>query len=471
MSAPVSRLDGVVPGFARALRTFRSAAATVPAYREFLDAHGVDPATVHTPDDFAAVPAVTKQNYVAAYPRNELFPAGAITGAGIWSTSTGSSGTPTYWPRGPVAAEQSIIQYDRLFRHSFASHEIPTLLVIGFALGNWIGGTYTLAAALELPRLGHKLSVVAPGFDLDAILANIAELGPHYAQVVLAGYPPFLKDVLDAAGPQVRSQRIRLLMAGEKISETWRDRVLAPIDAPAAQSSLIYGTADAGIMGFETPTTIALRRAAGDDPALHEALFGAVDVAPTFVEYDPRLRFTEVDADGHLLFTVAGAMPLVRYRIKDEGSVLSATEVANLAGTQGIPFTTAAERAGFIALRGRSDVAASFYAVKLYPESIKPVLERPDLAAVLSGKFSLSVPDPDADRPDLVLDVELARNAGGDAALAAVVRERVVAQLIRTSTEYRALHADKGAAAEPVVRLHTFGSTTFRYDVKVRWAS
>ena len=86
-------------------------------------------------------------------------------------------------------------------------------------------------------------------------------------------------------------------MAGENISEAWRDYILKRIgkEGKADHTCLIYGTADAGIMGHETPTTIAARRLARNDPRLNVALFGDDDVQPTFVEYQPDFRFTETD--------------------------------------------------------------------------------------------------------------------------------------------------------------------------------
>uniref|UniRef100_UPI0024541076 hypothetical protein n=1 Tax=Nocardia abscessus TaxID=120957 RepID=UPI0024541076 len=47
----------------------------------------------------------------------------------------------------------------------------------------------------------------------ETILANIAELGTRYDQVVIAGYPPFVKDVLDHAPEEVLRQDLRVLLA------------------------------------------------------------------------------------------------------------------------------------------------------------------------------------------------------------------------------------------------------------------
>ena len=103
---------------------------------------------------------------------------GDIAEAGTSSTSSGSSGKPTYWPRDSTPLEQSIDLYDTIFRQKLQSHERATLAVVGFAMGNWIGGTYTYTGIQHLRVLGHRLSVIAPGIDVATILSNIADLGP-----------------------------------------------------------------------------------------------------------------------------------------------------------------------------------------------------------------------------------------------------------------------------------------------------
>jgi phenylacetate-CoA ligase len=119
-------------------------------------------------------------------------------------------------------------------------------------------------------------------------------------------------------------------------------------------------------MGHETPTTIAARRLARNDPQLNVALFGDDDVQPTFVEYQPNFRFIETDEDGYLLFTVDSTFPLIRYRINDRGRVVTASELAHLLGQCGheLAVQTSTEDAGFIALGRRADIVATFYALR-----------------------------------------------------------------------------------------------------------
>ncbi|MFI7000852.1 phenylacetate--CoA ligase family protein [Nocardia sp. NPDC050175] len=471
MTALLSPEPGGEPGFVRALDIFRRAARDVPAYRAHLDRHGIDPDSVRTPADFARVDVVTKDGYLRRNPLGALVWHGDISEAGTWSSSSGSSGKPTYFPRDLMSLQESIEFYSRMLCQSFDSAGRSTLLVVGFAMGNWIGGTYTYQAVLELRRRGHRVSVVAPGIDAETILANIADLGPSYDQVVLAGYPPFAQDVLDRADKQVRAMNLGVLLAGENISEEWRDHILDRIGQPDRpdRTCLIYGTADAGVMGHETPTTIAIRRLARTDARLRRELFGDDDPAlPTFVEYDPHLRYTETDEQGRFLFTVDSALPLVRYRINDEGTILTAWRVAAALRRCGyrIPVRTSTFGAGFLVLRRRSDVAASFYAVKLYPESIRAALEAAAVRELVTGKFVLATVSDAAFAQTLDLRVELRESVEPTGELVAQLRQLVTAALDRTNSEYRKLRTVLDAAAEPAITLVPFGSSGFRYSVK-----
>lgn len=458
-----------VAGFDQALEVFRTAVDRVPAYAKFLGEHGVDPAAIRTPAEFAALPPVTKDNYFQAYRRNDLLAGGDIGVAGIWSSSSGSTGRPGYWARDEIAHAQGVVLHGRILRQ-FGAHRRRTLVVVAFAMGNWIGGTYTMRSVEGLAARGYPVSVVAPGQNLETVRADIAELGPYYEQVVLAGYPPFVRDVLDGAGPEVLGQDLKLLLAGENITESWRDRVLELMGKPgrAEDTCLVYGTADAGMMGHETPTTIALRRLAEVDPRLRQRLFADAAVTPTLVEYDPRYRYTETDQAGRLLFTVANAMPLVRYRINDEGEVRTAAGLADelrRAG-HGLRLRTCSPSSAFLVLRGRPDVAATFYAVKIRPDGIRAALADPRVQADLTGKFVLATVADARSRDQLRLRVELrpgARPAPGFArSVAAVVTE----QLEATSAEYRELRRARGALAEPIVETMSFGGAEFRYAIK-----
>jgi phenylacetate-CoA ligase len=89
-------------------------------------------------------------------------------------------------------------RFEQVLRDAFRAHEIPTLGVVCFALGSWVGGLYTTFACRHIASKGYPLTLVTPGNNKAEILRAVRTLGPHFRQIVLFGYPPFLKDVIDA---------------------------------------------------------------------------------------------------------------------------------------------------------------------------------------------------------------------------------------------------------------------------------
>ena len=77
-------------------------------------------------------------------------------------------------------------------------------------------------------------------------------------------------------------------------SEEWRDLVARPAGManPVTDSASPYGTADAGVLGDETPLSVSIRRFLADSPELASELFGDLRL-PTLVQYDPGSRFFE----------------------------------------------------------------------------------------------------------------------------------------------------------------------------------
>ncbi|GAA4758625.1 hypothetical protein [Gordonia alkaliphila] len=457
-------------GLSRAISTARRAAHRVPAYAKHLAAHGKNLDELTDREHFEALPPVTKEEYIRVNVPADLVWDGDLGRAGAWSASSGSSGEPTFWPRAQAARDDAAQAHGRIFTESFDTRAVTTLVVDAFAMGTWIGGTYTYTAVQDLAERGHQVSVVTPGIEVTTVLNCLEYLGPQFDQVILAGYPPVIKDVLDAASTNLR--KVGLLLAGEGVSEAMRDYFLNRLDAydRPERVCLIYGTADAGLMGHETPETIAIRRAARPGSDLAGALFGADKVIPTFVEYDPERRYVEVDDDGLLYFTVDTALPLIRYRLGDRGELHSGDQLAGLLCEAGRADLAAPldPRGSFLLLRDRIDVAATFYGANLYAEHLKPAMLAPAVVREVSGRFSLSV-DEDADlRPQLQVVVEaMGSSIADDLAdrLTTVCRDA----LAEHNTEYRRLVAEYGPVADPRISVVPRGVQSSGPSIKQKW--
>ncbi len=263
----------------------------------------MDPAAVRTPADFTALPVITKQNYVLRHPIADLCRGGRVEPCDMIAVSSGSTGKPTFWPRSITDELPVARRFEQVFHDGFRADTRRTLAVVCFALGSWVGGMYTAACCRHLAAKGYPITVVTPGNNKDEIFRVVQDLGPAFEQVVLLGYPPFLKDVIDtgrARGVDWAPFRIKLVMAGEVFSEEWRTLVGERVGStsPCYDSASLYGTADAGVLGNETPLSVAIRRFLAGRPDAARALFGQ-DRLPTLVQYDPRERFFE-QRDGML---------------------------------------------------------------------------------------------------------------------------------------------------------------------------
>jgi phenylacetate-CoA ligase len=449
---------------ARALELFHQVAASVPAYGAFLAEHGVDPAAVVTPAEFAGLPMVTKASYLHRYPLPARCRDGRLDANDTVAVSSGSSGTPTVWPRSVTDELAVARRFEDALVHSFGAGTRPTLVVVCFALGSWVGGMYTAAACRHLAAKGYPITVATPGNSIDEILRVVGELGPLFEQVVLAGYPPFIKNVIDAGrarGVDWPAHSIRLMLAGEVFSEEWRSLVgqRAGMTRPLFDSVSLYGTADAGVLGNETPLSVAVRRFLAGRPDLARELFGDSRL-PTLVQYDPGTRYFETH-EGTLLFTGDGGIPLIRYHIADEGGLLSHDEMLAFCRAHGFepPPDVPACTLPFVYVFGRSLFTVSYFGANIYPENVTVALERDGISDWVTGKFVLQTrADRDEDR-HLFVVVELAagetptENPTDEraATLAAAIR----AELLRLNSEF-ANYVPPGYQ-QPVVELRPAG--------------
>src|SRR5262249_31644990 len=153
----------------------------------------------------------------------------------------------------------------QVFHDGFEADRRRTLAVVCFPLGTWVGGMFTASCCRHLAAKGYPLTVVTPGNNKAEILRVGRSLASEVEQTVLLGYPPFLKDVVDAGaaeGVPWPELSIKLVLAGEVFSEEWRALMgeRAGMGRALFDSASLYGTADAGVLGNETPVSVAIRR-------------------------------------------------------------------------------------------------------------------------------------------------------------------------------------------------------------------
>ncbi len=432
-----------------ALALFQRTARGVPAYATFLREHRVDPLAVRDFDAFLRLPLLTRKGYVERFPLSERCRDGELADCDMMAVSSGSTGEPTFWPRF-VSDDLAIAwRFEQVFCDSFAADERKTLAVVCFPLGTWVGGMFTASCCRHLAAKGYPLLVVTPGNNKAEILRVVRSLAPLFEQTVLLGYPPFLKDVVDAGraeGVRWHDYAIKIVLAGEVFSEDWRELMAERLGMrePWRDSASLYGTADAGVLGNETALSNRIRRFLAGRADAARALFGQ-ERLPTLVQYDACERFFE-EYERTLVFSGENGVPLVRYHISDNGGVYPYELLIERLRDFGFDAEAEAQKNGEPPLRrlpfayvfGRSHFAVSFYGANVFPDTVAIALEQPETRADVTGKFVLEVREDAARDQELWIAVERAAFAGSrsDDELADAVADAVVAVLLRLNSEF-----------------------------------
>lgn len=449
-----------VAGRWRAVRAYDHAVRKVPAYRRF--AHAASPGDV---DPVALrLPATDKANYIHPFTIPERCVGGRLPTRDVAiDESSGSTGTPYNWVRSLKERATTHTFISHFARHCFG--EGHWITINAFSMGAWATGI-NMGIALQ------RTSVVkSTGPDVDKIFGTLELFGPGH-RYLICGYPPFLKHLMDAARERdfpLRDYRLMGLVGGEGMSEGLRD-YLSPAFQPVYSG---YGATDLEIgLAGETPLSVAVRRAAREDPRLRQALFGDDSRLPMVFQYNPLSHHVTVSDEGELLVTISRLnllSPRIAYNVHDEGGVASyamlearfraaGRSLADLVG----PDVPVAPELPFLWVHGRKDSTVSVMGANIYPEDLEQALySEPDLAAVTTS-FCLALRE-SADgtvRPCFAFElrepVTPARQRD--------FQERIVAAVHRVNADFRTAMAEHAASVMPVIELHPPGGGPFAAD-------
>ncbi|WP_320171121.1 hypothetical protein [Maridesulfovibrio sp.] len=456
-----------------ALDLFRKCAARVPAYRDFLRQRGVDPAAVRNMDDFTGIPATNKENYINHYPVDQLCWDGKLDKSRLLASSSGSTGSPNFWPVFDEQTRQAAEVWELIYKDFLDAKERPTLFIVAFAMGLWAAGTSTMMSNEWISRKGYPITMATPGTHIPDVLSIIRSMHKHFDQIVIAGYPPHVKNIIDAGireNLDWKKLRLKFLFTGEAFTERWRNNFARQTGLGNILTDALnmYGSADVGLVAHETPLTVYLRRKAAEDGNLTSALFGDNRV-PAVNQYNPETRYFET-IDGRLVVTAPSSIPLVRYNTMDLGGTLTYGDLQNRLAARGIELDEEAKALGIahriwktplVYLFGRGKFAASIYGITIFPEYTKWILDAPELAHVLTGKFIIATEDTDDMQQRLRLRVELVEGADSSEHNRELVKTVFVRELPKISSEYRALLLDMGERVNPEISLHPYGDPDY----------
>lgn len=467
------------------LARFKDAYKHVHAYQEFLKSLGVDLASIDTIKDVERIPPISKANYLRVHPWEKLCKDGALANKPLVLTATsGSTGQPFYIPRTDDIHESAKIFHRLFIDRSGLDKSKPTLVIVAFGMGVWIGGVLTYEAFSRISESGWPLSIITPGVNKKEIFDALNRIGPSYEQIILCGYPPFIKDIVDDApeyGVDWKKWDMRILCAAEAFSEHFREHLMhkTGMKDPYRSVMNIYGSAELGTMATETPLSILLRRLALKHEALYQKLFSEAHRLPTLAQFVPGLISFEVAEGGKVYATGGTALPFIRYDIGDQGGVFTYSDAEKVCKEVGIDLAEEAERAGiadtvtelpFVYLYERADFSTKLYGAIIFPEHVKIGLQNPQLEKFITGRFTMTTENDAGHNSYLEINVELQHGVEDGEPLRATLIGSVVKSLSASSGEYKNNHINMRDRVMPRIVFWPYEHPKyFQTGIKQKW--
>ena len=467
-----------------ALELFKIASKRVPAYKDFLKKHRVNPDKIKTWKDFELLPPTDKKSYLREYSLEKLAWDGHLNKPIVYTSTSGSTGEPFYFPREQRLDWQYSVLAEEFLKNSSYGTGGPTLIIVGFGMGVWIGGIITYKAfEIAAQRSNLPISIITPGTNKSEIFHALRNIASYYNQVILIGYPPFIKDLVDEApkeGINLKKINLRILFAAESFSEKFRDYIIKKtnIKNPYLNTLNIYGTADIGAMAYETPTSILIRRLAVKNPKLFKDIFIDVNKTPTLAQYNP-FFITFESPNKEILLTGDNTIPLIRYAIGDHGGVVNFNEIDRILKDNNINLQEEAQKNGikktitetpFVYVYERSDLSTKLSGAIIYPEHIREGLHHEDLEEFLTGKFTIITKHDKKHNQYLEINIELKPGTKRSTQLEKITKEVIVKSLLDKNAEYKYLFNMTPDRVKPRIIFWEHGHPThFKQGIKQKW--
>ncbi len=381
-----------------ALATFRRAAARIPAYRDFLKEHDVDPDTIRTIEDFRArVPLLNKDRTFKVH-RDDVralcLPAELKNIRSIVASS-GHTGFFSYGLTTRAELKKNQEAIDFMLDYIFEVTNRRTLLINALPMG---------------VRVHSELVTIADtSVRSDIVLGLIRSFAGTYDQIVLVTMNAFAKRILEDGleeGIDWKRVPMHVVVGEELLSENLRSYLAGilginpdePSDARLIGSS--FGVAEFGLnLFYETRDLIRLRRLLQRDPKLKEALIGReLHLLPALFYYNPMRLYAEnvLTRDGGSPIILTNVeknviLPLVRYNIRDEGLVIPFNKLKETLESLNYGAFIPRIRLPLVAVWGRDKLELADRQTMVRPEQLREILyEDFSIASGVTGYFRLS---------------------------------------------------------------------------------
>ncbi len=459
------------------LSWFHKMVKDIPAYGKFLKQHNFNPASVKSAEDLKLVPYINKKNYFQKFTIPELIGKKFQTEPFVFTSTSGSTGQPTYFLRDESLDWQYSILAEMFMQNGKKG---TTLFVDCFGMGVWIGGLITYQAFRYCSLRGYPLSIITPGVNKKEIFHSLENAAPYFDNVILAGYPPFIKDVIDEAkseGINFSKLNTRLIFAAEAFTENFRQYLADKVHVKNIYIDTlnIYGSAELGAMAFETPATILIRKLALRHPKVYSQIFNS-EKLPTLAQYNPMfVNFEEENRE--ILISADAATPMVRYKIGDNGGTLRLSEIINAFAQHNIDLKSEAKKDGvelyelpFVYVYERTDLSTKLYGAIIYPEPIREALLDKRLSKYLTGKFTMITKFDNKQNEYLEINLETMPGLKSKGSLHNQCRDLIVESLLKKNAEYRNNYGSMPHKVTPKILFWEYGHAShFGSGGKHKW--
>jgi len=374
------------------LGAFHRAAERVPAYRQILCEHGVDPKEVRDlPSFLDRVPVLNKHATFQRFAIHELCVDGELGLPESVLTSSGHSGVFSF---GLYDASQARADLDRVDRYAemlFQAQSKRTLFINCLPMG--------VSIHTRLCTVGQT------SVREDIAAALIAQFARYYDQLILGGEAAFLKRLLEFArsqGIDWRKPHVHVLLGEEPLAENARKYIEGIIgtDVRTPEHGMVIstmGVAELGMFLFVEAPPVGvlplLRRVLHEDQSARAAVLGGSPRAvPMIFTYDPKRVFVETNETDGLIVTMLEEdrrIPMIRYATGDKcrRTEVPVSQRPPLAA-QGVAVDLLAQMP-ILAIEGRGQFAVAGE-TPIYPEQIKEgIYADQGLAATTTANFRL----------------------------------------------------------------------------------
>lgn len=465
-------------GRQKALTTFHETAKKVKAYREFLKEWEVNPEEIETFSDFQKLPLTDKENYIRKFQIDELCLGGRIEEMYTISTSSGSSGIPSFWPRFPRQDQRLPKYWETFYLLNWDIDRKSTLFVVTMALGNWIAGELVSTITKIITLSGkYPMTVATPGSDVKQIITVIKGTASFYDQVIMVAYPSLIKSILETGekeGIDWKKINLKLWIGGEGYSQSWENYILGKIGGDESLTTLIgvYGTADVGGIGFGSPFCNLILKLVKEDKKLSKSIFGIESTLPSLVQYNPLSYFIE-EIKNELVVTYFGGIPLIRYNLYDKGGIISYDKMLEILETHGYNALKLLEKKGyykekiwqwpFVYTFGRKENAISIIGANVYSDNIEAALHTKETEEINS--FKLSVQTDKQGNTLFYILVELKNGID----ISQEVKENLerkyhnifLKKLLEINLDFKDAYEKSAQITDPIIKVYQFSSGPF----------